>query len=120
MSLDTSQRYEGSFQKKSLQKALNWQQERIKRDELMAARENTVRKEKETNLKSNWNESLQVAAENQRVKNEIKQTKGELKMAGKALIAVRRAQLRQLLQKEYALYEDELGQRGLAFYINRL
>ncbi|XP_033641441.1 uncharacterized protein C1orf189 homolog [Asterias rubens] len=121
MSLSTSYRFEANTatNQKSLQKTLQPQKERIKYDELMATRESVVKDELELNQKALWSENLEEASEFRRVKELAAQLKSEIKFASKGLIEVRRAALRQRLDREYAMYEEELHARGKAFYFKR-
>jgi len=121
MSLTTSYRFEANTatNQKSLQRALQPQKERIKYDELMAARESVVKNELELNQKAFWSENLEEASDFRRVKDLAGQLKTETKFANKALVEVRRAALRQRLEREYAAYEQELHAMGKAFYFKR-
>ncbi|KAJ8029950.1 hypothetical protein HOLleu_29488 [Holothuria leucospilota] len=104
---------------KSLQRALNRQQERIKYDEQMAAREATVKNEMAINKKADWVENLEAASESQRMKEERRLMAEEAKLAGVALVEIRRAALRTQLEQDYAQYEQELQAQGKAFYFKR-
>jgi DNA replication protein DnaD len=121
MSLATSYRFEANTatNRKSLQRALQPQKERIKYDELMARREAVVKSELELNQKAFWSENLEEASEFCKAKNLASQLKMETKFANKALVEVRRAALRQKLQREYEGYEQELQAKGKAFYFKR-
>lgn len=119
MSLSTSYRYEAMAEKKSLKNALHRQHERIQTDEMMAAREQQARMESCINLKSNWTESLEHMAAVQRAKSDARHMKSELAMAHKANLMVRKAALRQLLDMEHKVFENELHTAGKAFYIKR-
>ncbi|XP_022098560.1 uncharacterized protein C1orf189 homolog [Acanthaster planci] len=121
MSLATSYRFEANTatNRKSLQRALQPQKERIKYDELMARRESVVKSELELNQKAFWSENLEEASEFRQAKDLASQLKTETKFANKALVEVRRAALRQRLQQEYEGYEQELQAQGKAFYFKR-
>lgn len=119
MSEATSYRFEANTDNKSLRRALNRQKERIKYDELMAAREGVVKSEVTTNEYSQWSENLAEASEKRRIKEKNDVLESEKKLAGKSLVEVRRAALRQQLDKEYDIYEQELNAQGKAFYFKR-
>ncbi|XP_041464426.1 uncharacterized protein C1orf189-like [Lytechinus variegatus] len=119
MSEATSYRFENNIENKSLQRALHRQKERIKYDELMAAREGVVKNELLINQKAEWTEKLEEASAHRRLRTEKAAVKSEIAIAGKTLIAVRRAALRQLLDQEYAQFEEELRAQGNAFYFKR-
>ncbi|XP_072014412.1 cilia- and flagella-associated protein 141-like [Amphiura filiformis] len=119
MSEATSYRFEANTENKSLRRALNRQKERIKYDELMAEREGVVKSELTINQYSAWSENLEEASEKKRVKERNEIITGETKLAGKTLLEVRRAALRQQMDKEYAIYEQELQAQGKAFYFKR-
>lgn len=119
MSEATSYRFEANTDNKSLRRALNRQKERIKYDELMATREGIVKSELTVNEYSQWSENLEEASEKRRFKEKSDVLCVETKVAGKALVEIRRAALRQLLDKEYENYEQELHAQGKAFYFKR-
>ncbi|XP_013411377.1 uncharacterized protein C1orf189 homolog [Lingula anatina] len=120
MSEATSYRFEVNTENKSLQKALQRQQERIKNDELMAAREKTVKLESEVNQRADWDEGLEAASERKRIKHSIESMQGELLLAHKATISVRREALKQQLKKDYEQYQHELNMMGKTFYVQRI
>lgn len=121
MSLETNLRYENMCSRsKTLTAALTRQQERIKYDELIASREKASKEDTLTNLKSEWSESLAEKSENLALKNNAELEKGELILANKAFVKVRRAALRERLEKEHQQYESELHQDGKTFYIQRM
>ncbi|XP_077989470.1 uncharacterized protein LOC144443798 [Glandiceps talaboti] len=119
MSEATSYRIEAMGERKSLLKALSRQQERIKYDEVMAEREGILKHEEDVNQKAVWNENLEEASHRRKLKDNIDIMKKETKLHGKALVEVRRAALRQLLQRDSALYEQELHAQGKTFYVKR-
>lgn len=104
---------------RSLLRALNRQKERIKYDEEMATREATVKDELAINKRADWVENLEAASESQRVKDERRIMSQEAKLAGRALVEIRRAALRTQLAQEYEQYERELHAQGKAFYFKR-
>ncbi|XP_064620950.1 cilia- and flagella-associated protein 141-like [Lineus longissimus] len=118
MSLETTLRYETNVRKGSLIQTLNRQQKRIQTAELMANRENTVRLEQQINLKSDWDESVS-RNEACRMKYNNKISKTELKLVNTTVNAVRKAALKNLLDKEQAMYAKELQELGKTFYVQR-
>ncbi|XP_071504949.1 uncharacterized protein [Diadema setosum] len=119
MSEATSYRFESNTENINLQRALNRQKERIKHDELMAEREAVVRSELKVNQKAEWTENLEEASAARRMRGEKAAVKAEVAIASKALVAVRRAALREQIEQEYAMYEQELRAQGKAFYFKR-
>jgi len=121
MSLQTALRFEADTPANpNLKKAYENQVERIKYDEKMADRENVVRLEHNTNLRAKWNENLEEASWKKRINNENGMIKGELKMATKAALSVRRVALKQLFEREMEMFEQELSLLGKTFYKQRI
>lgn len=121
MSLSTALRFEQNPAGKSnLKQAFQKQQERIQRDEMMAARENVVRLEKITNQRAEWNENLELACWKKRIRNDEARIQDEVKQAAKASITVRRIALQQLLEKDHEIYEKELNLLGKTFFKQRM
>ncbi|XP_070542598.1 uncharacterized protein [Ptychodera flava] len=119
MSEATSYRFEAMGDRKSLQKALQRQQERIKYDDTMAERQAILKHEEDVNQKAVWNENLEEASHRRRLKDNIANMKAETKLHGKALVEVRRAALKRLLDGDLAMYEQELHAQGKTFYTKR-
>ena len=120
MSLNTSLRFETANQNEALIRSMNREKERILKDELLAEREKQLQRESDINLKSEWSESLEEASNRKRLKHDRATIKSELSLAKKSIVAVRRAALRNLLEKEHELYENELHSMGRAFYVKRV
>ncbi|XP_052277285.1 uncharacterized protein LOC127876248 isoform X2 [Dreissena polymorpha] len=89
-------------------------------DEVMADRENVVRLELQINQRAGWNENLEVASWKKRIRNEADIVKSEMRMAAKAALAVRRVALKQLFEREFEVWEKELGLQGKTFYKQRI
>ena len=120
MSMTTALRFELTGQNESLIKSMNREKERILKDELMAERVKQVEHEANVNLRSEWAEGLEESSYRKKIKQEKKIIKSELKFAGKSIVAVRRAALRNLLEQEHDMYEKELHSKGYAFYVKRV
>jgi len=114
-----SLRFEIADRGGSLIKSLNYEKDRILKDELTAERVLQVEKERDVNLKANWSEALEEASQKKRFQLNKQEIKHELSYANKALVTVRRAALRELLEREHSTYEAELHKQGKAFYIKR-
>ncbi|CAH1255629.1 centrosomal protein of 131 kDa-like [Branchiostoma lanceolatum] len=108
-------KYEGLESNKAQQRIT----QRIKKDEMYASRQNTVRHEKETNLVSEWSEGLEEASEKKRYKADLSKMKEEVRLANRAMVAVRRAALKKQIEEEHRAHEQELHAMGKAFYIKR-
>nr|XP_026691177.1 uncharacterized protein C1orf189 homolog [Ciona intestinalis] len=119
MSMNMSLRFEVANRGGSLINSLKVEKERIMKDELMAERILQVTTEKNDNLKAGWAEGLEEASQTQRYRLNKEEIKHELSYANKAVVAVRRAALRELLEREHDMYEQELHKIGKAFYIKR-
>ncbi|CAH3145038.1 unnamed protein product [Porites lobata] len=120
MSMATNYRYEVERPgAKNLRKALKRQEERIKNDELNSEQEAKVKSEVRVNQIAEWMEKQEENSERRLLKQWAEDTKQELSLANKELTAVRRAQLRNLLYTEQALYEMELNNQGKTFFIQR-
>ena len=105
---------------KTLIASLKREKERILQDELLAQRILQLETESKINLKAEWSESLEEASQRKRMRQDRINAKSELSFANKALIAIRRAALRDLLEKDHDVYEKELHAMGRAFYIKRM
>lgn len=69
---------------------------------------------------SNWHEkhqTFQVARDNMRANQIISD---EMKIANRELTIRRKARLRELLEMESRMYEEELARQGLAIYKEKL
>ncbi|XP_048736268.1 uncharacterized protein LOC125651622 isoform X2 [Ostrea edulis] len=119
MSMSTTLRYELNTGN-NMTEAFLKQQERIQKDEMMADRENIVRLEKNTNLRAEWNENLEKVSWNKRIQNESKRIQDEVRLAAKAAIVVRRKALRELIEKEMEMFEQELSLQGKTFFKQRI
>ena len=117
--MNMSLRFEVEDRGGSLVNAINNEKSRILKDELMAERILTLKQEEDINLKAEWAEGLEDASRAQRRRLDKLQTGHELKYASKAVVAVRRAALHDLLSKEHDMYEAELNKIGKAFYVKR-
>ena len=121
MSMSTSYRYEvENPSAKALKKALQRQEQRIKNDEAMTEKEISVRDDMRTVLLADWVEKLDETCFKKKAKRNAEETKGELHHANKELIAVRRAQLQNLLANEQEVYEEELNSLGKTFHTQRI
>ncbi|CAK8688955.1 uncharacterized protein LOC143459478 [Clavelina lepadiformis] len=119
MSMNMSLRFEVANQGGNLQKSLNHEKDRILKDELMAERVLQVTTEQNVNLKAEWSEGLEEASRVKKHRLNKKEMNQELSNARKALVAVRRAALRDLLESDHSMYEEELHKIGKAFYVKR-
>ncbi|CAH3181520.1 unnamed protein product [Porites evermanni] len=90
-----------------------------KNDELNSEQEAKVKSEIRVNQIAEWMEKQEENSERRLLKQWAEDTKQELSLANKELTAVRRAQLRNLLYTEQALYEIELNNQGKTFFIQR-
>nr|CAB3226641.1 uncharacterized protein C1orf189 homolog [Phallusia mammillata] len=119
MSMNMSLRFEVENKGGNQSNSINVEKDRILRDELMAERILQVTTEQDVNLKAEWAEGLEEASQMQRYRLNKQVIKHELAYASKALVAVRRAALRELLEREHNVYEQELHKLGKAFYVKR-
>lgn len=113
-------RLEQTVPNKTLIASLNREKERILQDELLAQRILQLQTEAKINLKAEWSESLEEASQRKRMRQDRINAKSELSYANKALTAVRRAALRDLLERDHNEYEKELHAIGRAFYVKRV
>ncbi|XP_060551510.1 cilia- and flagella-associated protein 141-like isoform X2 [Ruditapes philippinarum] len=97
-----------------------WDRGFVTYDEVMADRENVVRLEKNVNQRATWNEKLEESSWGKRIRSEADVIKAEMRMAAKAALSVRRVALKQLLEKEYEIWEKELSLKGKTFYKQRI
>eukprot|EP00794_Sanderia_malayensis_P003196 gene3196-3669_t len=119
--LATSFRFEKESSKgNALQKAMGRQASKVKEDEKYSDRANEEYKNSRVNEIAKWSESLEEASQRRRVKREIRGINEEVRLAGCALVKVRRAQLKKLLEDEHKQYEEELVALGKAFYVERI
>ncbi|XP_073243737.1 uncharacterized protein [Porites lutea] len=129
MSMATNYRYEVERPgAKNLRKALKRQRSESRtmvvlynniNDELNSEQEAKVKSEIRVNQIAEWMEKQEENSERRLLKQWAEDTKQELSLANKELTAVRRAQLRNLLYTEQALYEIELNNQGKTFFIQR-
>ena len=120
MAMNMSLRFETSNQGGSLVRSIHKEKERILKDELLAERQLQIQKEGEINLKSEWSEGLEEASYRKRLKQHKADVKSELSFASKAVVATRRAALRNFLEQEHLMLEKELHSQGNAFYVQRV
>ena len=120
MSMNTSLRFETAGTNEALIRSMNREKDRVMKDELLAEREKQLKRESDVNLKAEWSEGLEEASYRKRLKHEQSRVKSELSLANKAIVASRRAALRNLFEKEHELYEKELHAMGRAFYVKRV
>mmetsp|Transcript_2990 Transcript_2990/g.4627 ORF Transcript_2990/g.4627 Transcript_2990/m.4627 type:complete len:105 (+) Transcript_2990:1183-1497(+) len=95
-------------------------QQRIKQDEKLAAAEVYAKKMQDIGKTSVWHErqqKFQVARNNIHAE---KQMKAEVEIANRELRDRRKERLRRLLQEEARQYQNELRERGLALYVDKL
>ncbi|CAB4016624.1 Hypothetical predicted protein [Paramuricea clavata] len=121
MSMSTSYRYEvENPSAKMLKKALQRQQQRIRNDESMTEKEVAVKNDMRTILLADWVEKLEETCFKKKAKRNAEEMKGELHHANQELIAVRRAQLQNLLANEEEQYAEELNNMGKTFHTQRI
>jgi len=89
-------------------------------DELIAAMEKQLNWEDKVNQRANWDEKLQLKTEYKRLKAGESIVRGEMKLASKCLVEVRKAALKKLLDEEMAQYTRELSACGKTFYKPRI
>jgi len=116
MSNAVRHRYEKMGCRPSLQYQI--QQERYIQNAQTDAQIASNKKDSDCHLRSNWRESQEEASFGRLQKSERRQMAQEIIMARKACIKVRQAALRQLLERETQLYQNELNKIGKAFYIS--
>merc|ERR1711963_168169 len=115
---ETVGRYEGPV--RTSNKYRNLQTQRIADDEEMAIKLAVADKEWDVNEKAKWAEKLEEKTGYQRAKNAMKQCEIEVKAASKASITVRRRALEVQMEKETAMYNQELCTQGKTFHKQRI
>nr|XP_039264786.1 uncharacterized protein C1orf189 homolog [Styela clava] len=119
MSMNMSLRYEvpnprgHSVSKQKIEK------DRIMKDELMAERIKVVQTELDVGLKAAWAEGLEEASTIKRYDMNKEENASQLYKTKRALVSVRRAALKKLLETKYEQHEREIHKQGMAFYKKR-
>lgn len=106
--------------KPKISKAQARQHQQRLADEKIQAQEQGMRNEVKATLRASWNESLEEVSERKILVKKTEEIQREVVLANKALVMVRRAQLKQLLEEEWREYETEFHDLGLAFHRDRL
>ncbi|XP_031570822.1 uncharacterized protein C1orf189 homolog [Actinia tenebrosa] len=120
MSMSTSYRYEVERPAaQNLRKALKRQEQRIKYDEWCSERDAAVNNDILVNQIAEWAEKLEEASEHRKAKRCNEEAKDELSLANKELTAVRKAQLRKLLQEEELMFKQQLNETGKTLFNQR-
>ncbi|ESP01223.1 hypothetical protein LOTGIDRAFT_230606 [Lottia gigantea] len=118
MSNEISRRFEGPPQPRSA--AFLMQCERIRKDEETADQAFQIRLDKQVNERALWNEQLEEKCQYKRLRQNMKFIEGELTMAKKASIEIRRVALKQQIDQDKDLYDKELLSQGKTFYKQRI
>ncbi|XP_071103190.1 cilia- and flagella-associated protein 141-like isoform X1 [Haliotis cracherodii] len=118
MSIATTRRFEGPPPRISA--AYKQQRARIRMDEEIAEKTSQIRLEKQINERALWNQDLEEKSNFRKHQENTKRIQGELRMATRAAIAVRRAALKRLMEKEFAMYTEELKTQGKTLYKQRV
>ncbi|XP_067664706.1 cilia- and flagella-associated protein 141-like isoform X2 [Haliotis asinina] len=118
MSIETTRRFEGPPQ--GISAGYKQQRARIRLDEEMAEKAAQIRLEKQINERALWNQELEEKSGFKKHQENKKRIQEELRMASRAAIAVRRVALKNLMEKEFAMYTEELKTLGKTFYKQRV
>ncbi|XP_067927978.1 cilia- and flagella-associated protein 141-like isoform X2 [Watersipora subatra] len=116
----TSYRYEVMQPKARTLANTGAQAVRIKENEMLEAMEKQLKWENKVNQRADWDEKLQLKTEFKRLKAGDSIIRGEMKLAGKCLVEVRRAALKKLLDEEMEQYKTELNSVGKTFHKQRI
>ncbi|XP_067927977.1 cilia- and flagella-associated protein 141-like isoform X1 [Watersipora subatra] len=96
-----------------------WDSEQAE-NEMLEAMEKQLKWENKVNQRADWDEKLQLKTEFKRLKAGDSIIRGEMKLAGKCLVEVRRAALKKLLDEEMEQYKTELNSVGKTFHKQRI
>ncbi|KAF6025528.1 hypothetical protein EB796_009710 [Bugula neritina] len=116
----TSYRYEVMQPKQRTLANTGAQAIRIKEDEFIEAMEQQLKRETKINQRANWDDKCQLKTEYKRIKAGESIVRGEMHIAAKCLVEVRRAALKRLLEAEMAQYTEELNANGKTFHKQRI
>lgn len=117
----TSYRYENAHHSgKLLKNASDRQTARVKQDDLYADRCAVLEMDNKLDETARWMETFAEGSIVRKLKREGKEIGEELQLAGTALVKVRQAQLKALLEEEQQQYQQELSTLGKAFYFERI
>lgn len=103
-----------------MSKGQAWQEQRVKNDEKRKADLQYVFEDQKDMERARWNEALEAASLEKRLKFQLEEMKTEITLCNESLTALRRAQLEQLLAKEEEKYKKELNTLGLTIYKDRM
>lgn len=96
------------------------QEQRVRNDEQREADAKYVFDDRKDMYRAHWNEELEEASFEKRLKYMKVEMKTELSLCNKTLTELRRAQLEHLLNFEDKKYKDELNSLGLTVFKERL
>ena len=120
MSRETTLRYECNWKGNAMQRQRNLQKERIKQDEIIDRKIKKTKQINDLNLQAEWMENMETTRNISMQRKNRTDMKFELKMADRAILKVRRAELKKVLEEEEADITRRLDEKGLVIYHERV